>query len=128
MITVAVKGDFKKTEKFLKNIKKRKYSKLLEKYGQKGVDALSDATPVLTGLTADSWYYEIEETATNISIVWKNSNIQRGMSIALLLEYGHATGWGGYVQGRDYIRPAIRPVFDEITESVLKEVAGVYAK
>ena len=124
MISITSKGDFKNTEKFLRNAGKHRYESILKKYGQKGVDALSDATPVRTGLTADSWYYEIEKNNGSISIVWKNSNIQNGVSIAILLQYGHGTGWGGYVQGRDYIRPAIRPIFDEIANDAWKEVVG----
>ena len=94
----------------------------LDKYGNQGVAALSSATPVDTGLTAASWYYEIEQKPGSTVITFCNSNIQNGIPIAIILQYGHATGNGGWVQGRDYINPALRPVFDKIAEKAWKEV------
>ena len=97
----------------------------LDKYGRMGVEALSKATPVDTGLTASSWYYEIESTDKETSITFYNSNIQNGIPIAIILQYGHGTGTGGWVEGRDYINPALRSVFDEIAEKAWKEVTEV---
>ena len=116
------KGDLKKTKKFLERMSKRDHFKNLEKFAKRGVDALSAATPMDTGLTASSWGYEIHTSGDLYEIVWTNSNIVNGIPIAIILQYGHATGTGGYVQGRDYINPAIRPVFDKIAEDVWKEV------
>lgn len=116
------KGDLKKTEKFLKRMAEKDVFKGLEKYAKQGVDALSSATPIDSGLTASSWGYEIHSSSDLYEIVWTNSNINEGVPIAIILQYGHGTGTGGYVQGRDYINPAIRPVFDEIAENVWKEV------
>lgn len=121
MITFSHKGDFKKTLNFLKRSKKLDFKDLM-KYGQKGVEALKDATPKDSGLTANSWYYQIVETKNGFSLEFCNSNIIDGQQIAILIQYGHATKNGGYVQGRDYINPAIRPIFDEIAKSLWKEV------
>lgn len=121
-ITIKQKGNFNKLERFLNNITKRKYLNILDKYGQMGVDALSSATPVRTGLTARSWQYEIVRRKTTTSIVWTNSNIQNGVPIAIILQYGHGTRNGGYVSGRDYINPALRPVFDDLANQVWLEV------
>lgn len=118
------KGDFKKTEKFLNKMKKQDYVKVLSKYGQMGVDALSRATPVDSGTTASSWSYEIEGNGGSATIYWTNTNINHGVSIAIILQYGHGTGTGGYVQGRDYINPAIRPVFDKMADAAWKEVTS----
>jgi hypothetical protein len=95
---------------------------VLEKYGQEGVVALASATPVDTGLTASSWYYEIERGPEKVSITFYNSNIQNGIPIAIILQYGHATGGGGWVQGRDYINPALQPIFDSIAQKAWEEV------
>ena len=101
---------------------KRSYIDVLRKYGQAGVEALAAATPKDTGETAASWSYEIVQTRNGYSIFWNNSNVNRGVNIALILQYGHGTGTGGYVRGIDYINPAIRPVFDEIANAAWKEV------
>lgn len=124
MITIKHKGDFKKTDNFLAKILKRDYISVLNKYGQQGVAALSAATPVDTGLTASSWSYEIVEDSSGIKIYWKNSNIVKGVSIAVILQYGHGTGTGGYVEGTDYINPALKPVFEKIADAAWKEVVG----
>lgn len=121
MIVFTHKGDFKKTTKFLKRNQKLTLPDL-SRFGQEGVDALSAATPVDTGKTADSWYYRIVETNGRISIQWLNSNVVDKVPIAIILQYGHGTGTGGYVQGRDYINPAIKPIFDKIAENAWKEV------
>ena len=122
MIRCTVKGDFKKSYSFLKRIRKLDLDSLLEKYAEEGVSALASATPVNSGTTAASWYYEIAKESNQISIYWKNSNVNQGVQIAVILNYGHGTGWGGYVQGRHYISPAIQPVFDQIAEAAWKEV------
>lgn len=124
MVTVKVKGSFAKTEAFLKKASKMQIRAILNKYGAKGVEALSKNTPVDTGLTAESWSYEIVETGSGYKIYWKNSNIVDGVPIAIILQYGHGTGTGGYVQGRDYINPALQPVFDELADSAWKEVTS----
>lgn len=121
MITFSHKGDFKKTYNFLKRAKKLSFDDLRE-YGELGVEALSQATPRDSGLTADSWYYQIVQTKSGYSLEFLNSNIVDGVPIAIILQYGHGTGTGGYVQGRDYINPAIRPVFDAIAKNLWKEV------
>lgn len=123
-ITIEHKGNFAKTDSFLKNALKRNYKSILSKYAQKGVEALRANTPIDTGLTASSWYYEIVDDGTTVSIYWKNSNTVKGVNIAIILQYGHGTGTGGYVSGTDYINPALRPIFDEISESVWKEVTS----
>lgn len=124
MIKFTQKGDFKKTDTFLKKILKLDYKSILSRYGQKGVETLRQNTPVDSGLTANSWDYKIVEKAGSVSIYWTNSNIQDGVPIAVIIQYGHGTGTGGYVQGIDYINPALRPIFDEIAESLWKEVTG----
>lgn len=121
MIIFTHKGDLKKTTNFLKRNRKLTLPDL-GRFGQEGVEALSAATPVDTGKTADSWYYRIVETNGRISIQWLNSNVVDGVPIAVILQYGHGTGTGGYVQGRDYINPAIRPIFDRIADNAWKEV------
>ncbi len=122
MISIKSKGSFNKTTKFLHNILRIDYKLILAKYGKKGVKALSDATPIDSGVTAESWKYDIEETASGLSIVWSNENLNDGVNIAILLQYGHGTRNGGYVVGRDYINPAIQPIFDEMANAVWKEL------
>lgn len=125
MIKFTHKGDFSKLNTFLEKAKSAIKLSELDKYGKAGVAALSAATPVDTGLTASSWDYRIERSATQASITFINTNIQNGIPIAIILQYGHGTGTGGYVQGRDYINPAIQPVFDEMAESAWKEVTSI---
>lgn len=126
MITIESKGDFSKTFKFLDKLTKQDLQmKVLEKYGQQGVAALAAATPVDTGLTASSWSYDIKRTKDQITISWNNSNIHRGVNIAIILQYGHATRNGGFVAGRDYINPAIRPIFDKMSSEAWEEVVKV---
>lgn len=123
MITIESKGDFSKTFKFLDKLTKQDLQmKVLEKYGQQGVAALAAATPVDTGLTASSWSYDIKRTNDQITISWNNSNVKRGINIAIILQYGHATRNGGFVAGRDYINPAIRPIFDKMSSEAWEEV------
>lgn len=122
VVIIKHKGNLKKTETFLQRMSKKLYLQHLDKLARKGVDALSSATPVDTGLTAASWSYEIHSSGDRYQIDWINSNVNKGVPIALILQYGHGTGTGGYVQGRDYINPAIQPIFDEIAESAWAEV------
>ena len=123
MISFRHKGDFSKTTRFLERAKQGIHMGILDKYGREGVAALASATPVDTGLTARSWYYKIENKAGSVTISFHNSNIQNGVPIAIILQYGHGTGTGGWVQGRDYINPAIRPIFDRIVAEAWREVA-----
>lgn len=123
MIVVKHKGNFNKTERFLQRARKTDILSILDRYGQMGVEALRNATPFDTGMTAASWGYEIEYARRGYSITWTNSNVQDGVPIAILLQYGHGTRNGGYVQGRDYINPALAPIFDAIAEEAWKEVA-----
>lgn len=122
MIQCTVKGNFKKTRSFIKKILRLDFYSILTKYAEEGVQALSSATPIDTGRTADAWNYEIVKEKDRVSIFWTNSNMNEGVPIAVVLEYGHGTGQGGYVQGRHYISPAIQPVFDKIAEAAWKEV------
>lgn len=125
MVKFTVKGDFKKTSDFLKALKERRQFKILEKYAQKGVDALREATPKRTGLTSESWSYLIEQSPSKIIISWTNSNFNQGVPIALVIQYGHGLPRGGYVKGVDYINPAMQPIFDELADQVWKEVSSL---
>ena len=122
MISFKQKGDFSKLTGFLERIKESVKIGDLDKFGRAGVEALSSATPVNTGKTANSWYYEIENKNGVATISFNNSNIQNGVPIAVIIQYGHASRNGRWVEGRDYINPAIQPIFDKIAESVWKEV------
>jgi hypothetical protein len=122
MIQIRQKGDFSKLTSYLVNAKKAVKVKDLERFGREGVAALASATPVKTGLTASSWYYEIKQANGSVTISFNNSNIQNGVPIAIILQYGHGTRNGGWVEGRDYINPAIQPLFDKIAEQAWKEV------
>lgn len=124
MIRFEQKGNFSKTEKLLKKSLGRDYRKVLDQYAQKGVQYLADATPIKSGETAASWSYEIIQNDSRISIIWKNSHINKGVNIAVILQYGHATRHGGYVRGVDYINPALRPIFDQLAEAAWKEVTS----
>ena len=121
-IKITSKGDFSKAEIYFKRVKEAAKVKIAEKYGDKGVAALASATPYDTGLTATSWYYKIERSGDRISINFLNSNVNKGVQIALILQTGHGTGTGGWVEGRDYINPAMRPVFDKLANDAWKEV------
>ena len=127
MISVSIKGNFDRTEKFLESSTKfddsRRILHLLKKYGDQGIEALEKSTPKDTGRTANSWGYTITKSRNGYTIYWTNSNIQDGFSIAVILDTGHATRQGGYVKGVNYIRPTIRPVFDQIANAAWKEVA-----
>ena len=122
MISFRQKGDFSKVTSFLEKAKEVVRIGDLDKYGREGVAALASATPVDTGQTASSWYYEIVNRNGSATITFNNSNIQNGVPIAIILQYGHGTRNGGWVQGRDYINPAIQPIFDKIADNAWKEV------
>lgn len=122
MITFRQKGDFSKTTKFLERARKPIRLSDLDKYGREGVAALASATPVDSGLTASSWYYEITNQNGRVSINFLNSNVNKGVPIAVILQYGHGTRNGGWVQGRDYINPAVQPIFDKIVNNAWREV------
>ena len=123
MIRVEQKGSFNNIEKFLKASQKLNMDGILSKYGEIGAAALSAATPELTGKTASSWYYEIStDEYGNPSLEWRNSNFNKGVNIALIIQYGHGTKEGVYVQGIDYINPAMAPILDSLAKSIWKEV------
>lgn len=124
VITFSHRGDFRKTEKLFHSLIERHYMKKLRQYGEKGVQALAAVTPVDSGKTAKSWSYEIVEEKGRLSIYWRNSNINEGVNIAVILQYGHGTRDGGYVQGIDYINPAIQPIFEQMAEEAWKEVVS----
>ena len=125
MISIVQKGDFSKFTKYLERVKEVAKIGELDKYGREGVAALSSATPIDSGETASSWYYRIEHSKDSVSINFYNSNINKGVSIAIILQYGHGTRNGGWVQGRDYINPVIQPLFDKIANDAWKEVTSV---
>lgn len=122
MISFRNKGNFSKATKYLENVKRAIRPSIFDKYGREGVEALASATPVESGLTAKSWSYEIITKDGRTSIRFNNSNIQNGVPIAIILQYGHGTRNGGWVEGRDYINPAIQPIFDKITNEAWREV------
>lgn len=123
MIKIEHKGSFKKADKFLKKMTTKKdYMAVLKLYGEMGVKALSDATPKDTGKTSESWKYKIDKTENGYSLTWKNSSTSHGVNIAILLQYGHATRHGAYVQGIDYINPALKNVFDAMAKELWREV------
>lgn len=125
MIRVTYKGDFSKITRWLERAKEKRSFGVLDKYGQEGVNALMNATPVDSGATAAAWRYEIQNGSSGAKISFHNDNINDGVNIAIILQYGHGTGTGGWVEGRDYINPVIQPLFDKIAEEVVKEVARI---
>ena len=125
MISFRQKGDFSKLTKYFERVKEAAKIGVLDKYGREGVAALASATPVESGKTSSSWYYEIKRQNGSVSLEFNNSNINQGVPIAVILQYGHGTGTGGWVQGRDYINPAIRPIFDKIVDNAWREVTKI---
>lgn len=125
MISIRQKGDFSKLSRYFERVREAARLGVLDKYGREGVAALASATPVQTGKTASSWTYDIERQNGSVAIVFRNTNINKGVPIAIILQTGHGTGTGGWVQGRDYINPAIQPIFDEIADSAWKEVTSI---
>lgn len=122
MISIESKGDFAKTDAFLKKMSSADIFASLNRYGQEGVAALARSTPMRTGKTAGAWSYEVVRDRKSYSIIWSNGNVIDGRPVAILLQYGHGTGTGGYVSGRDYINPALQPIFDRIATEVWREV------
>lgn len=125
MIKVSTTGDFKRITTWLERVRSLAHLSILDRYGKMGVEALQNATPVDTGLTASSWSYEIQNDGERVSLSFHNSNINNYVNIAIILQYGHGTGTGGWVEGRDYINPAIQPIFDQLAEEAWKEVTKV---
>ena len=123
MISFRQKGDFSKLTSFLERAKETVHLGDLNKYGRQGVAALASATPIDSGETAESWYYEIENNKESATITFYNSNVQNGVPIAIILQYGHGTRNGGWVEGRDYINPAVQPIFDKIVDDAWREVS-----
>lgn len=122
-ISLKSSGKFNKTEKYLRKLRTKDFTQILQKYGEQGVQALRDATPIDSGETANSWTYQIDHDANGqIAISWANTHFNKGVQIAVILQYGHGTGTGGYFKGRDYINPTMRPVFDKIAEDAWKEI------
>lgn len=121
-ITLRSSGQFKNARRWLKKLHEAEFLKSLDSYGKAGVDALAAVTPKRSGMTASSWSYRIDHGADGASITWTNSNRNEGYNIAILIQYGHGTGSGGYVQGCDYINPTMKPIFDEIKEQIWQEV------
>ena len=123
VVQMSEKGDFKKTFKFLKAMQEKKFLSNLNKYGERGVQLLSENTPRDTGLTASSWYYKIEDDGETLMLTWYNSNVKKDyFNVALMLQYGHATKNGGWIEGIDYINPALKPLFDEMEKDIWEEV------
>lgn len=118
------RGNFNRTEKFLNRMRGERYLNILDRYGQEGVNALAAATPVDSGKTASCWTYQIERSVDKTTISWTNTNVNDGANVAILLQYGHGTGTGGYVQGLDYINPAMRPIFEKIAKEAWREVTS----
>jgi len=124
MVSFNHRGSFDKLESFLDSMKKLDIRKIAELYAQQGVDALAAATPMDSGLAASSWDYYIQQSNSTVTIVWTNSDVESGFPVAIMLQYGYGTGTGGYVQGQDYINPAIQPIFDRIADEVWKVVTS----
>jgi hypothetical protein len=122
MIKITHSGNFNNTYRFFNNVSKKSYIQIFRKYGQLGVDALSSATPMDTGKTAMSWIYKISRYKRGITLSWHNTHSEGGAPVAILIQYGHGTRQGGYVQGIDYINPAMRPIFISISENLWREV------
>lgn len=125
MIKITQRGSFKHTERYLARLKIEDVVRVLNKYGDIGVQALSSATPRDSGVSADSWYYTIDQRKGYYSIRWHNRNVKDGIPIVVLLQYGHGTRNGGYIQGEDFIMPAIRPIFERISNEAWKEVTRI---
>lgn len=125
MIKVTQTGEFNKITKYLERARERFHLGIFNKYGRMGVNALETATPVDTGLTASSWRYEIQNDENGATLSFHNDNVNNGVNIAIILQYGHGTGTGGWVEGRDYINPALQPIFDQLAEDIWKEVTKV---
>ena len=124
MVVITSKGDYKKTEQFLTSALQTDFVKVLKSYGDLGVQELAARTPADSGLTADSWTYDISVAKGSYTISWYNTNVNQGHNIAILIQYGHGTRNGGYVQGQDYINPAIQPIFEKLADALWREVSS----
>ena len=124
MFSATSVGSFNKTFTFLERLQGGKMFDNLNSYGQRGVDALAASTPVETGETSHGWGYQVAKRRGGVSISWFNTHNEDGVNIAVIIQYGHGTGTGGYVQGRDYINPAMRPIFDKILDDVWRQVTN----
>lgn len=123
-VTIKTSGNTDGTRNYLQKLARGDIYKGLDKYAQAGAEALASATPVDTGLAAGDWTYEIERSGASLTISWNNTDVESGFPVAVMLQYGYSTGTGGYVQGRDYINPAMRPIFDQIEEAVRRAVTS----
>lgn len=124
MFSFVVTRSGKRTEDFLRKLQRNDIYKSLDSAAKMGVNALASASPKESGLASDSWGYEIERSGSSVTITWTNNDVENGFPVAIMLQYGYGTGTGGYVQGRDYINPAMRPVFDNIADKVWKVVTS----
>jgi hypothetical protein len=124
MISFSSNGSFEKTEKYLRSLQKLDIGRIVSNQAQRGVIALAGSTPTDSGLASSSWGYEITKTATSVTIGWTNSDVENGYPVAVMIQYGHGTGTGGFIQGIDYINPAMRPIFESIAETVWKAVTS----
>jgi hypothetical protein len=124
LISVGTSGSYQKTRAYLQKLARGDFYSGLDRLARQGVLALANATPIESGLAASSWDYTIERSRANLTITWTNSDVESGFPVAIMLQYGYATGTGGYVQGKDYINPAMRPIFDEIELQVRKAVTS----
>lgn len=124
MVSITTTGSFRNTENFLKHVRKLNITGILESCGQEGVNALSRATPVETGIAAHSWSFEVKDSGGVYELAWTNTDVENGFPVVIMLQYGHGTGTGGWVAGRDFINPAIRPIFDQIADKVWKAVTS----
>lgn len=125
MIKFTQRGDLSKTQTFLRRAKTKNYRAILERYANEGLGLLQRSTPKDTGVTAESWYSEVAQTRAGLSIYWKNKNVVDGVPVVILLQYGHGTRSGRFVEGRDFINPAMRPLFEKIAENLWKEVTSL---
>lgn len=123
-LSFIISGSFQKTESFLRSAPHVNVRAILESCGQQGVRALAGSTPQASGAAANSWYYEVVRTASGWTLSWNNSDVESGFPVAVMLQYGHSTGTGGYVQGQDYINPVLKPVFDKIADQAWKAVTS----
>jgi hypothetical protein len=124
VISFVSRGSFSNMESFLKKAAKTDILSILKACGQEGVSALASATPIESGLASSSWDYQVSGSGGKFRIIWTNSDVENGFPVAIMLQYGYGTGTGGYVQGRDYINPAMKPVFDRIADKVWKAVTS----
>ena len=122
MASIEVRGSYAQTERWLNKLAQGDIASTLDSLGRRGVAALASATPTESGLTARSWNYRIKRSSNSVTIEWYNTNIVDGFPVAIGLQYGHGTGTGGYIAGRDYINPAIKPVFDDIEKAIERAV------